>query len=81
MNRPGNPFRASASSTGGRIALAALAVAVVYYVGARLGMALTFAPLPVAVLWPPNALLLAALVIAPYRWWWALIAGAFPLTR
>ena len=41
-------------------------------------MALTFAPLPVAVLWPPNALLLAALVIAPYRWWWALIAGAFP---
>jgi two-component system sensor kinase FixL len=64
--------------TGGRIALAAFAVAVVYYVGARLGMALTFAPLPVAVLWPPNALLLAALVIAPYRWWWALIAGAFP---
>jgi two-component system, LuxR family, sensor kinase FixL len=78
MSHGGDPSRVSASSTGGRIALAAFAVAVVYYVGVKVGMALTFAPMPVAVLWPPNALLLAALVLAPSRWWWALIAGAFP---
>jgi len=34
--------------------------------------------MPVAVLWPPNALLLAALVLTPTRWWWALIAATFP---
>ena len=57
---------------------ALLAVAAVYYVGARLGMALTAPPFPLSVLWPPNALLFAALVLAPARWWWALIAAAFP---
>lgn len=49
-----------------------------YYVGARIGLALTFEPLPMSVLWPPNALLLAALILTPRNWWWAAIAGAFP---
>src|ERR1043165_4945032 len=31
-----------------------------YYLGARLGFALTFQPHPVSVMWPPNSLLLAA---------------------
>lgn len=57
---------------------AALAVGAVYYAGARIGLALTFAPYPIAILWPPNALLMAALLVAPRRWWWALILGAFP---
>ena len=57
---------------------AALAVGVVYYVGARIGMALTFAPLPMSVLWPPNSLLFAALMLTPRRWWWAVHRGAFP---
>ncbi|HEY6356487.1 MAG TPA: MASE1 domain-containing protein, partial [Burkholderiaceae bacterium] len=57
---------------------AALTVGAVYYVGARVGMALTTAPLPLSVLWPPNALLFAALLLAPRRWWWVLIAAAFP---
>jgi two-component system, LuxR family, sensor kinase FixL len=56
----------------------ALAVAFLYYSGARLGLALTFEPLPISVLWPPNALLLAALILAPRRWWWGLVAAAFP---
>ena len=55
-----------------------LAVAGVYYVGARLGMAFTAPPLPLSVLWPPNALLFGSLVLVPTRWWWALIAVAFP---
>jgi two-component system sensor kinase FixL len=49
-----------------------------YYVGARIGLALTFSPVPMAVLWPPNSLLFAALVLTPTRWWWAALAGAFP---
>ena len=57
--------------------LAAL-VGLGYYVGARIGMALTFAPMPVAVLWPPNSLLFAALILTPTRWWWAALAGALP---
>ena len=38
---------------------AALAVAAAYYAGAKIGLALTFDPFPLSVLWPPNALLLA----------------------
>jgi PAS domain S-box-containing protein len=58
--------------------VAALTVGAVYYVGARIGMALTAAPFPLSVLWPPNALLFAALLLAPRRWWWAFVAAAFP---
>ncbi|MFI4932618.1 MAG: MASE1 domain-containing protein, partial [Burkholderiales bacterium] len=57
---------------------AALTVGAVYYVGARVGMVLTAAPLPLSLLWPPNALLFAALLLAPRRWWWVFIAAAFP---
>ena len=57
---------------------AAVLTGMAYYAGARLGLALTFPPLPVSVMWPPNALLLGALVLTRRRWWWALIAGALP---
>ena len=57
---------------------AALVVGAVYYAGAKIGLALTFDPFPLAVLWPPNALLLACLLLAPTRWWWLLIGAAFP---
>ena len=56
----------------------ALAVAAAYYGGAKLGLALTFSPLPISVLWPPNSILLAALLIAPLRLWWLILAAAFP---
>jgi len=49
-----------------------------YYLGAKLGFALTFQPHPVSVLWPPNSLLLAVLLLSPSRLWWALILAAFP---
>jgi len=57
---------------------AAVAVAFVYFAGVKIGLALTFAPSPISVLWPPNALLLAALILAPFRWWGLLLLGAFP---
>jgi two-component system, LuxR family, sensor kinase FixL len=48
---------------------AALAIALGYYFGAKLGFALTLAPVPVSTLWPPNAILLGGLVLTPKRLW------------
>jgi signal transduction histidine kinase len=56
----------------------ALLVAVGYYLAARVGFAFTLQPHPISMLWPPNALLLAALLLAPTRAWWLLIAAALP---
>ena len=49
-----------------------------YYLGTRIGLALTFLPNPISVLWPPNAILFAALLVVPHRLWWAVIAAALP---
>ena len=57
---------------------AALAVAIGYYLAARLGFAFTLQPHPISTLWPPNALLMAALLLAPARWWWVLLGAALP---
>ncbi|HYH41051.1 MAG TPA: MASE1 domain-containing protein [Burkholderiales bacterium] len=61
-----------------RPACVALIVGVAYYLGAKVGLALTFQPVPISVLWPPNAVLLAALVLAPRRWWLLILLGALP---
>ena len=55
-----------------------LLVFVGYYLGARIGFALTFQPHPVSVLWPPNAILVAALLLTPARIWWLVLLAAFP---
>ena len=57
---------------------AGLLVFVGYYLGAKIGFALTFHPHPVSVLWPPNSILLAALLLTPPRIWWFVILAAFP---
>src|SRR5688500_10660128 len=57
---------------------AALAVAVAYYVGAKVGLALTPEPQPVSTLWPPNAILLGALLLAPLRSWPMVLLAALP---
>ena len=49
-----------------------------YYFGAKLGFALTLRPRPVSVLWPPNAVLLAALLLTPMRTWWIVLLAALP---
>jgi PAS domain S-box-containing protein len=49
-----------------------------YYLGAQLGLALTFQPHPVSVMWPPNSILLGALLLNPARVWWFLLLCAFP---
>jgi two-component system sensor kinase FixL len=56
----------------------ALLVFAGYYLGARIGFALTFQPHPVSVLWPPNSILVAALLLTPVRIWWVILLAAFP---
>jgi signal transduction histidine kinase len=56
----------------------ALTVALGYYFAARLGFALTLQPHPISTLWPPNALLMSALLLTASRRWWVLIAAALP---
>jgi signal transduction histidine kinase len=47
----------------------ALIAAVAYYCGCRLGFAFTFNPRPISILWPPNAILMSALLLVPRRNW------------
>ena len=61
-----------------RPALAALLVGSAYYIGAKIGFELTFQPHPVSTLWPPNAILFAALLLSRTRSWWFLLLAAFP---
>ena len=52
-----------------------LALALAYYVGVHIGLAFTPRDYAVSLLWPPNAILLAALLLCPPRAWvWPLLA-------
>jgi PAS domain S-box-containing protein len=57
---------------------AALLTSVGYYVGSLIGFTLTFQPHPVSVLWPPNSILLAALLLTPPRAWGILLLATLP---
>ena len=61
-----------------RTILIGLGVFAGYYLGARIGFALTFRPHPISVLWPPNSVLVAALLLTPARIWWFILLAAFP---
>jgi two-component system, LuxR family, sensor kinase FixL len=56
----------------------ALLLAIGYYAGVHVGIALTGESSPIAILWPPNAILLAALLLTRPRAWWVIIAAAGP---
>jgi len=60
------------------IGFAAVIVALAYFAGAKIGFALTFEPHPISALWPPNAILLAALLLVPVRSWWLILAAVLP---
>ena len=53
-------------------------VAVAYYLGARLGEQLRFLPVTTSVLWPPNAILTATLLLTRPRRWWIYLLAALP---
>ena len=63
-----------------RIRLLALGLVVgsTYYFGALIGFALTLPNSAVSTLWPPNSILLAALLLTPSQRWWTVFLGAFP---
>ena len=56
----------------------AVLVCAAYYVAAEIGIALTLHPHPVSTLWPPNATLLALLLLTPTRLWWTVVLAALP---
>ena len=56
---------------------AALLIALGYYLGAKIGFALTLQPTPVSTLWPPNAILLAGLLLTPLRSWGLVLLSVF----
>lgn len=61
-----------------RTALAAALVVIGYYAGTEIGFVLTPAASPISYLWPPNALVLAALLLVPTRSWWILLVALLP---
>src|SRR5207249_9460656 len=83
LEAPGVPSVARNGSTFStvfdrRLLLIGLWVFAGYYVGCKIGFALTFQPHPVSVLWPPNSVLVAALLLTPPRSWWLVLLAALP---
>lgn len=58
--------------------VAIVATSASYYFGAQLGFELRFPDSPHSVLWPPNAILLAGLLLMPTRLWWWCLAAVLP---
>jgi signal transduction histidine kinase/integral membrane sensor domain MASE1 len=58
---------------------AAILTALGYYAGVQIGLALRFTPLTTSVLWPPNSILTAALLLVPVRHWWVCLLAALPV--
>jgi signal transduction histidine kinase/integral membrane sensor domain MASE1 len=61
-----------------KIAATALAVAAGYYAGANLGFIMKLPPATPSVMWPPNSILTATLLLAPPRRWPIYLLAAFP---
>ena len=57
-------------------ALAVLAAG--YCLGSILGLSLSFPGTHISAIWPPNAILLAALLLTPRRRWWACLLAVLP---
>lgn len=58
--------------------LAAVLVGLAYYLGAEAAFYVGTLSYVFAPLWPPNVVLLMALLLAPYRAWWIYVAAALP---
>ncbi len=58
--------------------ISGLLVSVAYYLGAWIGMELRLPGATPSVLWPPNAILTATLLLTPTHRWWIFLLAAFP---
>jgi two-component system sensor histidine kinase UhpB len=72
------PGRNDTSISGFHGAAIGLLVALGYYVGSEIGFLLKPAGNPISTFWPPNAILLAALLLTSPRIWWVLGLAVFP---
>ena len=61
-----------------RRAVPPLAIAIAYVLAAKAGAALAFPSAPVSALWAPNAILLAALLLASRERWWVYLLTLLP---
>src|SRR5690349_15447333 len=61
-----------------RLALIGSLVTAGYYAGAQLGFALQYPGSPLSVIWPPNAIVFAALLLVPPRAWWVVLLAVLP---
>jgi PAS domain S-box-containing protein len=82
-NRPDQPAAPgttphSVLTSPAAMALAVAATAAGYYLGAWLALALRYPSSVHSVLWPPNAILLAGLLLLPVRVWWLALIAVLP---
>src|SRR5881392_557719 len=61
-----------------RTAFVAALVCAGYYLTAKIGFAFALQPGSVSILWMPNSILLAGLLLTPKRWWWLVVVAAVP---
>jgi two-component system, LuxR family, sensor kinase FixL len=61
-----------------QIARNVLLVSAGYYAGGIVGILLGFPPSGIASIWPPTAILLAAMLLTPPRYWWIYLLGVVP---
>ena len=62
-----------------RLMCGVLAVCAGYYIGALAGKSLRFPSSNLALIWPPTAILLAGLLLAPPRTWWVYLLAVAPV--
>src|ERR1044072_108330 len=58
--------------------LAALLVAASYYLGSEVGFAIRFPSIPTSIVWPPNSILMPALMLTTPRRWWVYLLATLP---
>ena len=71
------PIRSWRQATSGWELVAALALALVYFASAKLGLTLAFSNESVTAIWPPTGIALAALVLWGRGLWPGILLGAF----
>ena len=71
-------MRANGEPSALRVGATALAVCLGYFVGANIGFILRLPPATPSILWPPNSILTAALLMSPPRRWGIYLLAALP---
>ena len=61
-----------------RIAVVAALICAGSYLTSKIGFAFALQPGSASTVWMPNSILLAALLLTPTRFWWIIVAAAFP---